>query len=271
MALLHQAVAASAVAAASSRRREWVVSLNMSSPGSVDRSVVADERRAVSPKASRRCRVVAPGYDAAMLWLDLLLATAALAVALALKPWRAVAGSAPPWPALAWWALMPLLWSADRLSAIPVLQPLAGSCLLMLMLGWPLAVLMLVPVAAMTWLLGGLAPAEALDRFVWLGVVPVTLAMLIGAALRRWLPHHLFIYILGRGFFATALAVAAAGAVASLLQTAPVGLSGGDLLLARWLFAWGDAFITGMLVAIFVAFRPQWLATYADRIYLPRG
>ena len=24
-----------------------------------------------------------------------------------------------------------------------------------------------------------------------------------------------------------------------------------------------------MLVAIFVAFRPQWLATYSDRIYLP--
>jgi uncharacterized membrane protein len=23
-------------------------------------------------------------------------------------------------------------------------------------------------------------------------------------------------------------------------------------------------------VAIFVAFRPEWLATYADRIYLPR-
>jgi uncharacterized membrane protein len=24
-----------------------------------------------------------------------------------------------------------------------------------------------------------------------------------------------------------------------------------------------------MLVAIFVAFRPEWLATYADRLYLP--
>ena len=45
-----------------------------------------------------------------MLWLDLLLASAALAAALALQPWRALAGSAPPWPALAWWALMPLLW-----------------------------------------------------------------------------------------------------------------------------------------------------------------
>jgi len=206
-----------------------------------------------------------------MVWLDLLLATAALAVALALRPWRAVAGTAPPWPALAWWLLMPLLWSVDRLSAIPVLQPLAGSCLLMLMLGWPLAVLMLVPVAVATLWVGGLSPAEALDRGVWLGVVPMTLAMLLGAGLRRWLPHHLFIYILGRGFFATALAMAAAGVLAASLQAAPPGLSHGDLMVARWLFAWGDAFITGMLVAIFVAFRPEWLATYADRIYLPRA
>jgi len=36
-----------------------------------------------------------------------------------------------------------------------------------------------------------------------------------------------------------------------------------------WLAAWGDAWLAGMLVAIFVAFRPEWLATYADRIYLP--
>lgn len=205
-----------------------------------------------------------------MPWLDLLLATAALATALALKPWRALAGGAPPWPALAWWALMPVLWSADRLSAIPVLQPLAGSCLLMLMLGWPLAVLMLVPVAAVTWLLGGLAPAEALDRFVWLGVVPVTLAMLIGAALRRWLPNHLFIYILGRGFFTTWVAVALAGALALGRAANPVGTDDGDLLLARFLTASGEAFLTGMLTAIFVAFRPDWLATYSDRLYLPK-
>jgi hypothetical protein len=39
--------------------------------------------------------------------------------------------------------------------------------------------------------------------------------MLFGAGLRRWLPHHLFVYILGRGFFATALAVASAGALAA--------------------------------------------------------
>ena len=40
--------------------------------------------------------------------------------------------------------------------------------------------------------------------------------------------------------------------------------------LARWLMAWGDGFVTGMLAAIFVAFKPEWLATWSDQLYLKR-
>ncbi len=203
-----------------------------------------------------------------MPWLNLLLATIAVAVAGSLRPWRLLRGM--PWPALAWWLLLPLWWSVDLLSAQPVLQPLAGSCLLMLMLGWPMAVLMLLPVAAGVLLLADASLAEALHRLVWLGLVPISLALGLGALLRRWLPHHLFVYILGRGFFATGVAVAGAGALSVLLHGTPAGVAPEDLVLARLLAASGDAFITGMLVAIFVAFRPHWLATYADRIYLPQ-
>ena len=78
------------------------------------------------------------------------------------------------------------------------------------------------------------------------------------------------VYILGRGFFATAAAVAGAGALAALLFGTPPTLHLSDVLLARTLAAFGDAFLTGMLVAIFVAFKPDWLATYTDRLYLPR-
>ena len=46
-------------------------------------------------------------------------------------------------------------------------------------------------------------------------------------------------------------------------------LDPGEQMIGRWLSAWGDAFLTGMVVAIFVAFRPEWLATYSDRLYLP--
>lgn len=204
-----------------------------------------------------------------MLMLNAALALAAATLALAMRPWRAV--TALPWPALALWAMLPLLWSVDRLSAMPVMQPLAGSGLLLMMLGWPLAVLMLLPVVGLMALLTDLGVAELLQRLVWLGLVPMTLALGIGAALRRWLPHHLFVYILGRGFFATGLALGLAGAVSVALNGVPHGLAADDVMLARVLAASGDAFITGMFVAIFVAFRPHWLATYADRIYLPRA
>ncbi len=201
--------------------------------------------------------------------LGLVVASAALAVAMALRPWRGLPGSGPPWPWLAWCVLLPLSWVADRLGAMPAAQPLPGACLLMLMAGWPLAILALLPVAALAAWLGDLSAAEALQRWLWLGLAPATLALALGGAIRRWLPHHLFVYILGRGFIATALANTAAGAAQALVQPLPSGLALEDLLLARWLAGWGDAVLTGMIVAIFVAFRPEWLATYADRLYLP--
>jgi uncharacterized membrane protein len=198
-----------------------------------------------------------------------LAALAALAVALALKPWRGLSAAGPPWPWLAWCALLPLSWAADRLGAMPMAQPLPGACLLMLMAGWPLATLAFVPVALASAWLGELSAVEALQRALWLGLAPATVALGLGSAVRRWLPHHLFVYILGRAFIATALANTVAGAAHALSQPLPHGLALEDLLLARGLAGWGDAVVTGMIVAIFVAFRPDWLATYTDRLYLP--
>ena len=82
---------------------------------------------------------------------------------------------------------------------------------------------------------------------------------------------------LGSGLFdwraaeAAGVAVSVAGALSAALHGAPPGVATEDLVLARVLAASGDAFITGMIVAIFVAFRPHWLATYTDRLYLPRS
>ena len=163
---------------------------------------------------------------------------------------------------------MPFLWGADRYADVPVAQPLSGAVLLMLMAGWPLAVLALVPVALITVWMADLSLAEGLHRLVWVGLVPATIAMGLGAAIRRGLPNQLFVYILGRGFFATAIAGSAAGALSVVLHGVPPGLQAEDILLARFLSAWADAFLAGMVVAIFVAFRPHWLATYADRVWL---
>ena len=60
------------------------------------------------------------------------------------------------------------------------------------------------------------------------------------------------------------------GLLQELAQRWLAGASLHDALVARWLMAWGDAFLTGMFSAIFVAFAPQWLATWCDRRYLRR-
>ena len=201
--------------------------------------------------------------------VDLVLALIAVVVALALRPWRALDGSGPPWPWLAWWAAMPVTWGVDHLVANNVVQPLSGAPLLVMMAGWPLAVLAMGPVALIATLLGHMPWELGLHRYVWLGLMPATLMMLFGAAVRRLLPHHLFIYIFGRGFFSALLAGTLSGWLAMALDgMVGANLAISELMIARWLAAWGDAFLTGMLVAIFVAFRPEWLATYSDRIYL---
>jgi uncharacterized membrane protein len=200
-------------------------------------------------------------------WVCIALAGAA---ALLARPWRSVAADGPPWVWLAFWALLPLLWSVDRLTHSTLVQPLSGASLLVLMAGWPLAVLASMAAALLLFALGTFDAAEAALRLVWLGLLPATFALLIGAAARRWLPRHLFVYVLARGFFGTLLATVAAFWLALWRQGPSPMLDGGDLMIGRWLAAWGEAIVSGMLVAIFVAYRPHWLATYSDALYLPR-
>ena len=200
--------------------------------------------------------------------LSLALVIVALAVALALRPGRALRGAQLLHPWFASLVLMPWLWAAQRFMPGGVAVQLSGACLMVLLLGWPLAVLSLVPIAALGAWLGGIAWPQALDHLAWNGIVTATLALAIGLATRRWLPRHPFVFILGRGFLVTALATVLSGALSALVSPLPPGSELGSILLGHWLMAWGEAFATGMLVAIFVAFKPEWLATWSDARYL---
>lgn len=202
--------------------------------------------------------------------LEAILLLAALAVALWLRPWRMLAGHSPLWtPLLATLVMLPWLWALPTLQHMPLQLQWSGACLAMLMLGWPLAMPVLCAVGALAWAVSpGLSAEAALGLAVWHGIVPATLAMLWGAALRRWLGTQIFVYTLGRCFFGTLLGLFAAGVLAHLAGHSLPGVQTELATIARWLMAWGDAVLTGMLCAVFVAFRPQWLATWSDALYL---
>lgn len=225
--------------------------------------MVATRVETRSPGAATERRLPQRGVDLAL--VDLAIATAAMTTAIALRPWRAIDESGPSWSWVMLWTLLPLLWSMDRQLGIAALPPLSCAALMVLMTGWPLAVLACVPIALIAVLGGPLDAHEALHRAVWLGIVPATVALAGGAVVRRWLPLHVGVYVLAGGFVGSGVAVWLAGTLGAALAASPAAADAG---VARVLMALGEAAITGAVVTLLVAQRPEALATYSDRLYL---
>ena len=223
------------------------------------------------------------------MWLDTVLTLLLLALALLLRPWRMLGAQRPLaheshgapcalWtPLLACLVFLPWLWALPTLTRMPLQLQWSGACLVLLMLGWPLAVPVLLAVGLIAGLVSpGLGWDEALGLAVWQGVVPATLALLLGWLMRRLITTRaftgarIFVYVLGRGFLGTALCIFLAGTLSQSAGHMLPGVGEQLSLVARWLMAWGDAVITGMLCAVFVAFKPEWLATWSDDLYLPK-
>lgn len=213
--------------------------------------------------------------------LEIALALIALILALLLRPWRQLLSRRPLvtqssgdasglWtPLLATLVVLPWMWALPTLHQMPLQLQWSGACLVLLMLGWPLAVLTLLAVGVITWLLSpSLSVPATLALTVWHGLVPATLAMGWGALLRRFLGTKVFVYLFGRGFFGTVVSLFIAGLLAQAAGEQLPGVQQELGKIARWLMAWGDAVVTGMLTAVFVAYRPQWLATWSDDLYL---
>ncbi|MFP5466840.1 MAG: hypothetical protein ACLGG8_04835 [Gammaproteobacteria bacterium] len=188
--------------------------------------------------------------------LNLLVAAVCVLVAVSLRPWRMLRGPLLT-PALAAVVFLPWIWLLPQKMPQGLQVQLSGACLLVLMLGWPLAVLVLTGVALVVWQVGQSPFEPVLVQWVWIGLVPATIALGVGAALRRWLPANLFIYTLGRAFMGTAFSMFLAGALLEWLSVLAGQPPREQAMVARWLMAWGDAFLTGMFGAIFVAFVPQ--------------
>lgn len=191
-----------------------------------------------------------------------------LGLSLWMRPWRLLQQTGLITPLLACLVLLPWFWALPHLHEMPLQLQLSGAVLATLCLGWPLAIPTLLLVGQIANLITPQPWHDSLVQSFYLGVLPATLALGLGAALRRWLPLHPFVYILGRGFFGSALCLFVSRLAMALLERPVLDVDLSLFLVAEWLMAWGDAFLTGLLTAILVAFRPQWLATWSDPLYL---
>ena len=91
-------------------------------------------------------------------------------------------------------------------------------------------------------------------------------------AVRHYLPRHFFVYIFVNGFFGSALMILGVG----LMLTLFMGISGTydfDYLLDEYLpyfilLGFSEAWLSGMVMTLFVIYRPEWVVTFDDSRYL---
>lgn len=202
-------------------------------------------------------------------WWGLLAAVAVLAWAVRRLPWHKVADDAEAQRVFAIFiALVILLRAPSTQSVMGVNLHFLGAAIATLMFGARFALVALAAVSAAWALLGR----------VWLGwgwdflandALPVAVTVAFGALVMKMLPAHIFIYILGNAFFAAGLSM-----LASVLAKAAVthGLGGEALpyLIAAIPMSFGEAFFTGGALALAVAYRPHWCASFDDARYLSK-
>ncbi|WP_416047298.1 hypothetical protein [Cupriavidus basilensis] len=212
----------------------------------------------------------------------IILSVAAMAWALSRRPWQLLRRDDLQNGWLGALVFLALLWTLRTTLSGGLAIQMFGATLGVTLFGLPLALLSLFVVDLVSFLgLGYLAGdtwprldwSALWPRYLWMGLLPALLSAALQGAMHRLLPRHPFVFILGHGYFAAGLAALGAGAARAIWRSYSVGdgvLSLPDTLTAVLLLAFGEAFLTGILVTVFVVYKPQWVVTFRDEEYLAR-
>jgi len=106
-------------------------------------------------------------------------------------------------------------------------------------------------------------------------IVPVVVTAQLHQLVHARLPHNYFIYFFITVFVGSALAYNLAGLVRVALLAASGTLDeahvGAEYFAVLPLMSFGEAFVNGMVMAMAVVYRPKWVMSFDDRLYLKRG
>ncbi len=149
-----------------------------------------------------------------------------------------------------------------------------GASLLTAMFGPAIALAMLFPVAFLgIYVIQG-GYVEASQHYLMVCVLPTFFAYLTIQLIQKYVPKHLFVLILGNGYVAAFVSVILSGTTLLVLKTV-FGDATNHIDIEGWLLgliiiAFMEGSLSGMLLAIFLIFRPNWVSTYNEVAYMSR-
>lgn len=199
----------------------------------------------------------------------------ALALAIRGAPWKAwLTDSERQWVWFGSMALLLVVW-AMKAGITPglTLRFLLVTALTLLH-GWHLAVVAAALVLGVFSLLG-LAEWHAFGaNLLCLAVVPALFTAWFHEQVHVRLPPNYFVYFFVTTFLGSALAFNLAGLVRigllAMSGTLDLAHVGAEYFAILPLMSFGEAVVNGTLIGMAVVYRPRWVMSFDDRVYLAR-
>lgn len=165
-----------------------------------------------------------------------------------------------------------LLWSVKTPVIAGLTFHMLGVTTVTLLFGWSLGVICTSITLAGVTLNAGSGWGSFLINAITLSVMPVTLTWLSLLLARAWLPKNFFVYVLFNGFMTAGVAALVSGYLAVWLLVVSgaftlVQLQQSFLPFFPLMFI-PEAVINGWLVTILVLYKPHWVGSFQDELYL---
>lgn len=205
-------------------------------------------------------------------WMAWVIWLACFALSLFRAPWHLLKDAERLNVWLGMVVLLTLMWSMQAGVKPGLSLHLLGATVFTLCFGPALAFIGLCLVLAGVTLNGAAGPmAYALNGLLMVGV-----GVLVSQALYRLLagvlPKNFFVFIFVNGFFSAALMVVCVGLVSTVFLAVADAYSW-EYLTSEYfpyfmLLGFSEAWLSGMVLTLFVVYRPNWVITFDDSRYL---
>jgi uncharacterized membrane protein len=203
------------------------------------------------------------------------LSGAVLVLAVPSAPWRVwLEDRERQWVWLASLGLLVGLWSMNAGITPGLSLRFLLVTALTLMHGWQLAVIGGAMALAVLNLVGVAGWSSFGADLLCVVIVPALVTAQLHEFVHARLPHNYFIYFFITVFVGSALAYNLAGLVRVGLLAASGTLAeaqvGAEYFAVLPLMSFGEAFVNGMVMAMAVVYRPKWVMSFDDRLYLKK-
>ncbi len=207
-----------------------------------------------------------------LLWIINILYGVVLIAALRMAPWRRLLQNEQLHLFLGTSVVLILLWHVRGAALDELSFHFLGVTTVTLMFGWSFAIIG-TSLALIGVTINGSAEWSifAINELI-VGIIPATITQISLVLVRTYLPKNFFIYVLGNGFFTAWIATTIAGYTAAWIlvgsgTTSYEHLSNTIIPFFPLIF-FPEAFINSWAVTILVCYRPNWIHSFSDDLYI---